>query len=133
MFKAGTSRLGKTVFDLQKAAAQAKANEAQKKQQKRIDTYNAYIKKANAVYAERGRDPETQPKWTVKCFKSVLNTLRRPEDKEKLPKTRPLLLEKWLQWKDRTVTPLENILVAEEEDEDEPVIGVDEVGLTCDL
>ena len=80
------------------------------------------------MYAERGRDPESKPKWTVKCFKTVLNTLRRPDDKNKLPTSRPLLLAKWLQWKDRDVTPLKNIFVADDaddayDDQDKNVIG----------
>ena len=138
LVKAGTHRLGKTIFDLQREATQAKIIEENKKKQKKIDTYNDYIKKANEIYSKKGKEPNATPRWTCADFKVVLNTLRRP-DETKLPTKRDDLYATWNQWKDRVVAPPEHLFAEADADDDDDELGIgaafdlEEVGASAEM
>ena len=97
-FKAGSCRIGKTVFDIQKENIAKKQQEYNDKFKKVTDAYLKDIDSANAVRALN----IVPMKWTVKQMSIILKQLKKSD--KKLPTKKKESQSLYLQWSDRIPT-----------------------------
>ena len=93
LVKAGSHRLGQTVFQVVKERAQAKADEIRRKITKAKDTHNSDIKKADAVLSAKPPDANNSenPRWTIKDLQQIIKPLKLKTDGP-MPTKKPALL-----------------------------------------
>ena len=96
VFKAGTSRLGKTVFDVYRENIIEKNQKQIEKIQKDESAYNEQVKKAREVLEKK----LTIESMTIRELKIICKPLKRKEDGT-MPNKRDELINKYREWSGR--------------------------------
>ena len=103
VFKAGSSRLGKTVFDVYKENQEEKHRIAIDKIRNDEKVYNENVRKAEEVFDKK----KTLENMTIKELTIVCKPLKRKED-GKMPNKKDQLIQKYREWFGRP-TPSFNV------------------------
>ena len=93
LFKAGSSRLGKTVFDVHRENLEDKNKELIEKIKKDEKNYYEQVRKAEEVF-EKKKTIETM---TIKELTIICKPLKRKED-GKMPNKKDQLIQKYREW-----------------------------------
>ena len=102
VFKAGTSRLGKTVFDVYRENIIEKNQKQIEKIKKDENTYNEQVKKAREVFEKK----LTIESMTIRELKIICKPLKRKED-GMMPNKRDELINKYREWSGRPPPPFD--------------------------
>jgi len=103
LFKAGSSRLGKTVFDVYRENLEEKNKNLIAKIKNDEKMYREQVKKAEEVFEKK----KTIESMTIKELTLICKPLKRKED-GKMPNKKDQLIQKYLEWSGRP-TPSFNI------------------------
>jgi len=98
IFKAGSVRLGKTVFDIHMENQEDKRKEAIAKMKKDEREYNDNVEKAKAVFEKKS---ELQS-MTIRELTIICKPLKRKED-GKMPTKKVELIQKYNEWNGRPI------------------------------
>ena len=93
LVKAGSHRIGQTVFDVVKQRTQEKAEESRRKIAKAKATYTNDVAKADTILSSKPpqADKSANPTWTIKELQAILKPMKRKDDGA-MPKKKPPLL-----------------------------------------
>ena len=120
LFKAGSSRIGKTVFDVYRENLEEKNKNLIAKIKNDEKMYCEQVKKAEEVFEKK----KTIESMTIKELTLICKPLKRKED-GKMPNKKDQLIQKYLEWSGRP-TPSFNIDHLKDDDTGTGSIGIDE-------
>ena len=113
IFKAGSSRLGKTVFDIKQESINREIARVKAQHEGNIQKYAATKKKADNFLALK----KPYSLWTISDFKVVLAPLKTRAD-GKMPLKKQELQEAYLKWKDRPPKTFDGEIILHSGDSD---------------
>jgi len=96
VFKAGTSRLGKTVFDIHRENIDDKVKKAREKMRKEEQMYKLNVEKANEILSKN----IAIENMTIKQLTIICKQYKRKED-GKMPNKKDELIKKYKEWCNR--------------------------------
>ena len=127
-YKNDVVHLGKSVFEVCREKIQNKNNELREKIQKQERTYLELKRKADELIASKANIELL----SNKDLNVILRSLKRKEDKNKLPTKKQMMIELYYQWKDREPKKIDysagfNGNVTTVDEEEDVVVNDDEI------